>query len=159
MTTWARIWTDGSADGRGPGGWAFVAVEAGHAQTEHSGGLPEGATNQQAEIFAAAHALSWAVDKASVDVVEIISDSAYVVNCMNEGWYVQWEENGWRNSAGKPVANRQWWSILLACLEEATRYGLEVRFTKTKGHSTDSMNVRVDRLANEARLNQNGVAA
>jgi hypothetical protein len=42
MTTWARIWTDGSADGRGPGGWAFVAVEAGHAQTEHSGGLPEG---------------------------------------------------------------------------------------------------------------------
>ena len=41
--------------------------------------------------------------------VHVISDSTYVVNCFRQRWWEGWQRRGWRNSQGKPVANRDLW--------------------------------------------------
>lgn len=68
-------------------------------------------TNQRAEIQAIVLALEWAFEKADelggrteLDVI-IYSDSKYAVGCMNE-WIDRWRSNGWRNSKGDEVANK-----------------------------------------------------
>ena len=45
--------------------------------------------------------------------LDVISDSTYVVNCFRDRWWEGWHRRGWRNSAGKPVANRDLWEPLL----------------------------------------------
>ncbi|KUL85282.1 hypothetical protein ZTR_07953 [Talaromyces verruculosus] len=69
-------------------------------------------TNQRAEITAIIMALELALEKYEDDLdllpqmdVEIFSDSKYAVNCMNT-WIYKWCRNGWTNSAGNEVANR-----------------------------------------------------
>jgi len=41
--------------------------------------------------------------------VEVVSDSTYVVNCFNDGWWKGWLKRGWKNSKKEPVANRDVW--------------------------------------------------
>ena len=77
----------------------------------------------------------------------IASDSAYVVNCFKQRWYVGWQRRNWRNSQGKPVANQDLWEPLIALALDTSR---KVRFRKVLGHSGDPMNDLVDRLAVEA---------
>ncbi|KAI1849682.1 hypothetical protein JX266_004631 [Neoarthrinium moseri] len=68
-------------------------------------------TNQKAEIEAIILALEWAtqryeeLDSSPNLLVKINSDSRYAVNCMNE-WIAKWSRNGWQNSKGWDVANR-----------------------------------------------------
>lgn len=69
-------------------------------------------TNQRAEISAIILALEFVLNKYKNDLneipqmdVEILSDSKYAVNCMNE-WRYKWRRNGWTNAAGYPVANQ-----------------------------------------------------
>jgi ribonuclease HI len=85
--------------------------------------------------------------------VLIMSDSTYVVNCFRDRWYEGWRRRGWRNTAGKPVANRDLWEPLL---ELALDPGRSVRFGWVKGHSGDTMNDRVDLLATTAAAEQVG---
>jgi len=141
------IYTDGSCLGNpGPGGWAWAVVGGGYA----SGADPL-STNQRMEITAVLRAL-----EASSGPVLIMSDSTYVVNCFRDRWYEGWKRRGWRNAAGKPVANRDLWEPLLAL---ALDPGRSVRFGWVKGHSGDAMNDRVDLLATEAAARQKGEAA
>jgi ribonuclease HI len=85
--------------------------------------------------------------------VLIMSDSTYVVNCFRDRRWEGWKRRGWRNSAGKPVANRDLWEPLLAV---ALDPGRSVRFGWVKGHSGDAMNDRVDLLATMAAATQEG---
>jgi len=68
-------------------------------------------TNQRAEITAIIVALEQALEKyEELDTnpwldVKIYSDSKYAIGCMTD-WIYKWSRNGWRNSAGNPVANR-----------------------------------------------------
>ncbi|HYB40337.1 MAG TPA: ribonuclease H, partial [Candidatus Methylomirabilis sp.] len=78
-------------------------------------------------------------------VVGIYSDSAYVVNCFRDKWYVRWRQNGWRNAQKKPVENRDLWEALI---DVAERH--EVAWHKVAGHSGDPLNDRADRLARSA---------
>jgi len=78
-------------------------------------------------------------------VVGIYSDSAYVVNCFRDKWYIRWRQNGWRNSQKKPVENRDLWEALIALAERH-----EVAWRKVAGHSGDPLNERADRLARAA---------
>jgi len=68
-------------------------------------------TNQRAELRAVILALEIAVEKYG-DLqsfptlrLTIYSDSKYVVNCMTN-WIYKWRNNGWTNSAGGDVTNR-----------------------------------------------------
>ena len=74
--------------------------------------------------------------------VALYSDSAYLINCFRDRWYVRWQENGWRNAQKRPVDNRDLWEALLA---EADRH--EIAWHKVAGHSGIALNERADRLA------------
>ena len=134
-----RVHTDGACRGNpGPGGWAWAL----DSQTFASG--PEGATtNQRMELRAVIEALR-ELDQGPIDIV---SDSTYVVNCFNNRWYNGWLKRGWRNSQGKPVANRDLWEDLFALTLHVDRV---INFSWVKGHSGDVMNDFVDALATEA---------
>ena len=129
------VYTDGSCIGNpGPGGWAW-AVDGGPSD---SGGDPS-STNQRMEVRAALEALR------SLDgPVEVVSDSTYVVNCFRQRWWDGWYRRGWKNTQGKPVANRDLWEPLLSLALEGDR---PVSFRWEKGHSGDRMNDVVDQLA------------
>jgi ribonuclease HI len=83
--------------------------------------------------------------------LDVVTDSTYVANCFRDKWYVGWRRRGWRNSQGKPVANRDLWEPLidLALASAST-------FRWVKGHGDDPMNDLVDRLAVEAGRAQRG---
>ena len=104
-------------------------------------------TNQRMEITAPLRALSALGPAADADGILVRSDSTYVVNCFVRRWWVAWQRRGWRNSQGKPVANRDLWEPLLAL---ALDPALPVRFQWVKGHSGDRWNDVVDELANTA---------
>lgn len=132
-----EVWTDGACSGNpGPGGWAWATQDG----RQGSGGAPA-TTNQRMEIQAALEAVT------TLDgPLEVVSDSTYVVNCFRDAWWQGWLARGWVNSAKKPVANRDLWEPLI----EAVRDRGDVSFRWVKGHSGDTMNDLVDRLAVEA---------
>jgi ribonuclease HI len=146
--TEAHGYTDGaSSDSRAPGGYGAVLRWKG--KTEEIKGGEQNITNQKMELTAAY------VDLEKMDegqVVTIYSDSSYLINCMRRGWYKKWQENGWINHPGGPVANRDLWERLL----EATKRHREVRWRKVKGHSRTAGphkagNDRADELAVAAK--------
>jgi len=140
------VYTDGSCLGNpGPGGWAWAVPDGPYA----SGSEPT-TTNQRMEITAVHEAL-----QALQGPLFVRSDSTYVVNCFRDRWWEGWRRRGWRNSAGKPVANRDLWEPLLALALDPAR---GVRFSWVKGHAGDEMNDRVDMLAVAAATAQRGAA-
>jgi ribonuclease HI len=75
--------------------------------------------------------------------VIITSDSTYVVNCFRDHWWEGWIKRGWKNAAKQPVANRDLWEPLI----DLVRHRGNVSFRWVKGHSGNTMNDLVDRLA------------
>jgi ribonuclease HI len=144
----AHAYTDGASTGsRGPGGYGVVISWKG--KTEEISGGEQDTTNLRMEITAACVALE-AIDEGHT--VTIYSDASYVVNCMRRGWYKKWQENGWLNHLGEPVANRDLWERLL----QATQRHHKVLWRKVRGHSKsggphNSGNERADELAVAAK--------
>ena len=103
-----------------------------------AGGEPS-TTNQRMELRAALEGLRAVPGRRDI---ALYSDSAYLVNCFRDRWYVRWRENGWRNAQKRPVENRDLWEGLLA---EAERH--DVAWHKVAGHSGIPLNERADRLA------------
>jgi ribonuclease HI len=137
----AVVYTDGSGTTGGPAGIAFVA-EVGGLLIEAS--LPlANATNQQAEILAAAYALT---ELDPCERVLVRSDSEYLVKGVTE-WLPRWIENGWRTGRGRPVLNQRHWQRLLTAME---LHAL-VEFRWVRGHAGAELNERADVLAGEAR--------
>lgn len=140
-----QIHTDGACRGNpGPGGWAWAS---GH--DHFASGAAAHTTNQRMEVMAVIEALR----ENREGPLEIVSDSSYVVKCFNDKWYVGWLRRGWKNSQGKPVANRDLWEELFALVLDVDR---DVRFSWVKGHSGDAMNEFVDVLATDAADTQRG---
>src|SRR5688500_9884514 len=89
---------------------------------------------------------AWAVPEAVVAIegtLVSVTDAAYVASCWRDEWVGGWRRRGWRNTAGKPVANRELWEPLITA-SEMGRFGVP---RWVKGHSGDPMNDLVDRLA------------
>ena len=137
------VYTDGACSGNpGPGGWAWAIAPDG---TDFASGSDPRTTNQRMEITAALRALQVLTDPC----LRIVSDSTYVVNCFRDGWWRSWRANGWRNSAKKPVANKDLWEPLVELYLERGGESA-IHFAWVKGHSGDPMNDLVDRLAVDA---------
>jgi ribonuclease HI len=131
------VYTDGACSGNpGPGGWAWAVADGRQA----SGGHPA-TTNQRMEIQAALEAVRALADSPLV----VVSDSTYVVNCFRDGWWRGWLARGWLTSQKKPVVSRDLWEPLVQLVEDRG----DVTFRWVKGHSGDTMNDVVDRLAVE----------
>ncbi len=134
------VYTDGACSGNpGPGGWAWAVAPDGEPQG--SGGDPS-TTNQRMELLAVLEALRSLGVGAESGPVEVVSDSTYVVNCFRDGWWKNWQRNGWKNSKKQPVANADLWQPLVEIVQ-----GADVTFRWVKGHSGDPMNDLVDELA------------
>ncbi|KFZ40955.1 MULTISPECIES: ribonuclease HI [Thermoactinomyces] len=135
------VYTDGACSHNpGPGGWAAVLMYKEHHK-EISGG-EEVTTNNRMELTAVIEALSRLKEPCRV---KVHSDSAYIVNCMQQKWYEKWAKNGWMTSGKKPVENQDLWKKLLALMEKH-----DVEFVKVKGHSNVTWNNRCDELARAA---------
>ncbi|KAE9392326.1 ribonuclease H-like protein, partial [Gymnopus androsaceus JB14] len=59
--------------------------------------------------------------------VVIATDSEYVVRGISE-YIFNWKQNGWRNSRGHPVANKDLWLMLLEYVEDYEKQGTQVQF-------------------------------
>ena len=136
------VYTDGACLGNpGPGGWAW-AVPGG----EWACGAEPHTTNQRMELQAVLEAL-----QELGGPIEVVSDSTYVVNCFNDGWYRGWKRRNWRNSKGKPVENQHLWKPLIGIYLPRRD---EISFRWVKGHSGDEWNEIVDQLAATAAADQ-----
>ena len=143
MTT--TVYTDGACLGNpGPGGWAWAVTGGG----PFACGPDPQTTNQRMEISAAFEAVT-AIEGPLV----VVTDSTYVANCFRDRWWEGWLRNGWKNSAKKPVANRDLWEPFIEAVQKDPR---RVQFRWVKGHSGDPMNDLVDRLAVAAATTQTG---
>lgn len=132
------LYTDGACSGNpGVGGWAAVLIYKGK-QKELSGGERE-TTNNRMELTAVIRGLEALKEKCNVT---IYSDSAYVVNAINNDWITNWQLNGWKNSAKDDVSNKDLWEKLLDLLASHPS-----AFVKVKGHSTNELNNLCDKLA------------
>ena len=132
------IYTDGACSGNpGPGGWAAILCFGEHRK-EVSGFMP-GTTNNRMELFAAISALG---ELKMPCIVELYSDSAYLINAFNENWLKKWQSNGWKTSQNAPVENSDLWFVLLTLTKKH-----QVHFHKVKGHSDHPENNRCDELA------------
>ncbi|MBN1152166.1 MAG: ribonuclease HI, partial [Dehalococcoidia bacterium] len=97
-------------------------------------------SNQRMELMACIEALACLKGKGVA--VEVYSDSAYLVNGMQQKWYERWEKNGWLNYSRKPVENRDLWERLLRLVRAH-----QVVFKKVAGHTGVTQNERADELA------------
>ncbi len=124
-----NIYTDGACSGNqnqeNIGGWGAI-LEFGAAQKELLGGQ-RNTTNNRMEMTALLAALQ-AVTKENQHI-RVFSDSAYLMDCFRKKWYLEWQSNGWRTKAKKPVENKDLWEPLLVYL---SRHHMD--FYRVKGH-------------------------
>lgn len=140
-----EIYTDGSlkksARNMTFGGWGFIAVQDSKEVYEASGS-EYNTTNQRMELVAISKALEYAsaVRRPSTRVA-IYSDSAYAINCYLQNWYIKWQSNGWVNSKGEDVANRDLWQQIIPYFDN-----FWYTFIKVKGHDKSFWNNKCDEL-------------
>jgi ribonuclease HI len=135
------IYTDGACSGNpGPGGWGIVMMYG--EQSKQFSGAERHTTNNRMELIAAIEALKKLKEPCKV---KLYSDSAYLVNCFEQGWYKNWQKNGWVNSKKQPVENKEMWQKLLRLMDIH-----EVQYIKVKGHSDNPYNNQCDQLARDA---------
>lgn len=133
-----QIFSDGACSGNpGPGGWGAILCYKDHKK-EISGGKKE-TTNNQMELLAVISALECLKEPCKV---EIYTDSKYIADAFEKGWLDNWQKNGWKTSAKKPVKNRELWERLLI---QANKHQLNWKWIK--GHSGHPENERCDELA------------
>lgn len=141
------IYTDGACSVKKRlGGYAAIAKFDGQQIVVH--GNKKNATNNEMELLAVIaifHVLEKFLKKN--DVVNIYSDSAYVVNAINEKWLGKWIKNHWRTSDDKPVKNEGLWLDMQGYIAAFIRAGVTYNFIKVKGHRDCKLNNYVDRLA------------
>jgi len=136
-----EVYTDGSADDKGRGGWAALLKYGAHAKL--ISGSEKSTTNNRMELTAAVMALRALKRPCEV---HLYTDSEYLKKAFTEGWLERWQKNGWKTAAKTPVKNRDLWEALLA---EVRRH--RVHWHWQKGHAGHRENELVDREANRRR--------
>lgn len=131
------IFTDGAARGN-PGGGGWGAIIAKEFEVHEIGGKDPYTTNNKMELTAAIEALKTL--EFGVEV-ELYTDSEYVMKGMTE-WVWNWQKNGWRTSAKKPVENQDLWKDLVSASE-----GKNISWKYVAGHSGNEANDRCDEIA------------
>lgn len=91
-------------------------------------------TNNQMEIMAVIYALH--AISVPMSSITIISDSQYVLGCINKGWTRK--------------KNQKYWELFDKVYQKAKSLCSEINFEWTKGHNVDKYNNEADRLAVDA---------
>ena len=134
------IYTDGACSGNpGPGGWGAV-LKYGEHRRELCGG-EKNTTNNRMELTAVIESLSALKEPC---IVELYSDSKYIIDAVTKGWAVRWRDNGWKRNKKEAALNPDLWQKLLELLELH-----QVNWHWVKGHAGEVENERCDFLAVE----------
>jgi ribonuclease HI len=132
-----EIFTDGACSGNpGPGGWGAL-LRYGSSEKELSGGEAE-TTNNRMELAAAINALNALTRPCKI---ELYTDSVYVRDGITK-WLQNWQRNGWRTAAKKPVKNADLWQALSEVVKTH-----DIDWHWVKGHAGHPENERADELA------------
>ncbi|ABP67488.1 ribonuclease H [Caldicellulosiruptor saccharolyticus DSM 8903] len=132
------IYTDGACSKNpGPGGWCAILIYKGIKKVLK--GFEENTTNNRMELKAIIEGLKALKEPCKVTVY---TDSAYIVNAINQNWIGKWQKNNWKTSEKEEVKNIDLWQELLEFLKVHN-----VKFEKVKGHSTDTLNNMCDEIA------------
>ena len=132
------LYTDGACSGNpGPGGWGAILEYKG-VEKEFSGGEDQ-TTNNRMELTAVIEGLKRLKEPC---VVELYSDSKYVIDGLEKGWAKSWQAKNWRKPDKKPALNPDLWEKLLALTEIHT-----LSYHWVKGHADNPKNNRCDELA------------
>ena len=132
------IYTDGACSGNpGPGGWGAI-LRYKETEKELSGGAAD-TTNNRMELTAVIEALALLKESC---VVELYSDSKYVIDGLSKGWAKGWQKRGWIKSDKRPALNPDLWERLLALTD---RHGMHYHWVK--GHAENEKNNRCDQMA------------
>ena len=147
-----RIFTDGAcSENPGPGGWAVVFNTESKCLT--ISGNERMTTNNRMELKAVIEAFRKILSKHRNNIdYELYSDSAYVVNSINNGWIDKWQQNNWKTTKNEDVKNRDLWKELLILKNKAKALGIYIRVIKIKGHAGNTFNELVDKLAKEESI-------
>ena len=136
-----NIYTDGACSGNqnenNIGGWGAVLEFAGHEKELHGGEV--NTTNNRMELTGVISALS-ALNQPCV--VELFTDSRYIVDAVEKRWVYAWQSRGWMRNRREPALNPDLWQALLTLLERH-----EVHFHWVQGHAENEKNNRCDALA------------
>lgn len=156
-----KLYADGAcASNPGPAGWGVIATKLegkGYEQVCTFGGNAKKSTNNRVELTAVIEALKYAVEMKLNSLGEsmstvVVSDSAYVVDSLNQGRVERWARSGWRTKSGREVKNRDLWEQMLKLLQICEVSLKKLEFTHVKGHSGDTMNELADWVAVRQRL-------
>ena len=132
------IYTDGACSGNpGPGGWGAILMYGQHKK-ELSGGEAQ-TTNNRMELTGVITALSALTEPC---IVELYSDSKYVIDALEKGWAKGWQARGWIKADKKPALNPDLWEQLLSLCDRH-----QVNLHWVKGHASNEYNNRCDELA------------
>ncbi|MBR6605783.1 MAG: ribonuclease HI [Prevotella sp.] len=150
-----RIFTDGAcSENPGPGGWAAAFNTSDKCYT--ISGCEESTTNNRMELMAVIKSLDKIVKlecgRENHNEYEIYSDSAYVVNTINNHWIEKWRANDWKTTKHEDVKNRDLWEKFSTLKRELTYIGVNVALIKIKGHAGNTFNELVDKLAKEESM-------
>lgn len=135
---------DGASKGNpGPAGWAWVVADETETPERWEAGPLGKATNNVAELTALERLLA-ATDPGVP--LEVRMDSQYAMKAVTT-WLPGWKRNGWKTSAGKPVANQE-----LVVRIDALLDGRSVDFRYVPAHQVDGdrLNDFADRAASQA---------
>ena len=136
-----HLYTDGSAKGNpGKGGLGIVLISGKHYK-EISQGFRH-TTNNRMELLAVIVGLETLNKDKSL--VEVFSDSKYVVDAVEKKWVFSWEK---KNFKGKK--NSDLWKRFLIIYRKH-----KVSFNWVKGHAGQIENEKCDALAVEASENE-----
>tara|TARA_B100000073_G_scaffold206477_1_gene171301 strand:+ start:7381 stop:7839 length:459 start_codon:yes stop_codon:yes gene_type:complete len=135
-----QMFTDGACKGNpGIGGWGVFIVL--NDETIELKGYSELTTNNKMELTAVIKGLE---SIKNTTLIEIITDSQYVKNGINE-WIINWKNNGWKTASKKNVKNKELWQELDQMVKN-----FDIKWKWVRGHSGHFGNERADQLANEA---------
>ena len=153
-----KLYTDGSCRNNGKkvniGGWGFIIINPEDEKEFSNSGFEKISTNNRMEVLAMINGLEHIVNNYETFFCEVFTDSAYISNCFEQKWYIDWEKKSWKTSNDKPVKNKDLWEKLIPFF-----FDKRFIFTKVKGHSGNRWNEEVDSIAKKATDRTNSEVA
>lgn len=163
-----ELYTDGSClRNPGMGGYAYIIKYTEDdpsnpsvpkfVEIEHNQGYRY-TTNNRMEIMGAIHGIRGIIQEIQKGTIKgcsqvnVFSDSEYLCKSINSRWINKWMDNNWMTSgfggrSPEPVKNRDLWEEVVKVQGEARNIGVNVVFNWVKGHDTNELNNRADKLA------------
>ena len=128
------IYTDGACQvSTGSGGVGVVFIKDNEVIYQFNKHFKD-VTNNQMEIMAVIYALH--AISSDFTSITIVSDSQYVLGCINKGW--------------KRKKNQNYWQLFDKVYNRAKEFCSNIKFMWTKGHATNEFNNLADELATTA---------